>query len=148
MILSSTEKPTLQLFCLCDDIGRLEATSKLILVGVFERIQVESLPAQHPKMWIFARWTGGSGTFTCRNAVVDPEGTTVFETEEIRFTLESEEFSHNVSGQLVGFPIEIEGIYWVEAYLDDELVARIPLIVEVTGYGEAEQVETVPPLLH
>lgn len=145
--MASSQRPTLQLFCLCDDVGRLEGSSKLILIGVFERIQVESLPAQHPRLWIFARWTGGTGTFTCRNAVVDPEGDTVFETEEIRFTLESEEQSHNVSGQLVGFPLEAEGTYWVEAYIDEELEARIPLIVEVVDYRD-EEVEEAPPLLH
>lgn len=145
--MAGSQRPTLQLFCLCDDVGRLEASAKLILVGVFERIQVESLPAQHPRLWIFARWTGGVGTYTCRSAVVDPEGDTVFETEEIRFSLETEEQSHNVSGQLVGFPLEIEGTYWVEAYLDEELVTRIPLIVEVVEYS-GEDLEETPPLLH
>lgn len=139
-------RPTLQLFCLCDDIGRVEGSAKLILVGVFERIQVEGIPAQHPKMWVFGRWTGGAGSFTCRTAIVDPDGQVVFETEEIAFTLDAPEQSHNVSGQLVGFPLETDGTFWVEAYLDGELVARIPLVVEQTSYDDGD--EEPPPVLH
>jgi hypothetical protein len=139
-------RPTLQLFCLCDDIGRVEGSAKLILIGVFERIQVEGIPAQHAKMWVFARWTGGVGSFTSRTAILDPDEQVVFETEEIAFRLDSPEQSHNVSGQLVGFPIETEGTFWVEAYLDGELAARIPLVVEQVAYEESD--EEAPPVLH
>lgn len=142
-----TQKPMLQLFCLCDEIGRVEGSSKLIIIGVFEQLEVEELPAVHPKLWVFARFTGGVGTFACRNQIVDPEGRVIFETEDIPFTLEVPEQSHNVSGQLMGLPIESEGTHWVETYLDDELIAQIPLMVQVVHY-EAESTEPAAPTFH
>jgi hypothetical protein len=143
-----TQKPALQLFCLCDDIGRVEGTSKVILIGVFEQIQVEELPVQHPKLWVFARWGTGVGTFSARTQIVDPEGEVVFQTEEIPFTLEMVEQSHNVSGQLLGLPLESAGTYWVEAFLDEELEGRIPLVVEVVGRTPESGGSAEEPVFH
>lgn len=146
--MTETQRPSLQLFCLCDDIGRVEGTSKVILIGIFEQIQVEELPVQHPKLWVFSRWGNGIGTFATRTQIVDPDGNIVFQTEEIPFTLEVVEQSHNVSGQLVGLPLESAGTYWVEAYLDEELAGRIPLVVEITGYTQDPAAEPEAPVFH
>ncbi len=123
------QKPTLQYVILCDDVAVYQDSNKVAVLGVFEQIFVEQLPTSHPKFWLMTRFTNGLGSYKTQNKIINPLGDPVFESEEVSFTLDSTVSGYNINGQLVGLPLENEGIYWVETYLDGNIVNSTPLHV-------------------
>ena len=58
----SQQKPVLLAILVSDLILRDEATKKLSLIGLFNRITAGSFPCRHPEMCVFVSLTDGHGT--------------------------------------------------------------------------------------
>ncbi|RJQ30856.1 MAG: hypothetical protein C4562_07465 [Actinobacteria bacterium] len=127
--MTESKKPTLQFSVICDDIANFHDSGKLIIVGLFEQIIVDEVPASHQKMWVLSRFTDGLGDYTCQTKIVNPTGEIIFQSDPVAFSLKAKEASYNVNGQIFGLPLEHIGTYWVETYLNDEYLSKIPLIV-------------------
>jgi len=55
-------RPVLLAILVCDTIIRDEATKKLSLIGLFNRISAAKFPCRHPEMHVFVSLTDGHGT--------------------------------------------------------------------------------------
>lgn len=61
---------------LCD-AATIDASGKLNILGIFDRIAVRSLPARHPRLSLVLRFTGGvdeAGTHDLAITLRDPDG--------------------------------------------------------------------------
>ncbi len=136
------KKPILQYVIMCDDVAVYQDSNKVAILGVFEQIYVEKFPAVHSKLWLLSRFTDGQGSFSTQTKIFNPQGQSIFESDKVNFELAETEVSYNINGQLVGLPLDEEGTYWVETYLEEELVNRIPFQARLTPKQEPEQNET------
>ncbi len=138
----ANKKPMLQYVIMCDDVAIYQDSNKVAILGVFEQIYVEKFPAVHPKLWLLSRFADGVGSYDAQSKILNPDGKVIFESEKVNFKLKDNVVSYNINGQLVGLPLDVEGKYWVETYLDDKLLNRIPFQVLTAPKKELEHNET------
>ncbi len=121
-------KPSLNFTIICDDI-RQEMGGKLSLMGLFENIYAPKFPAVHPRIAILTEWSGGQGEFGIKMRIVSPEGKTVIRETKSKMTLNGVNYKHRDVSLHLNVEFKTPGTYWVENYLDDELINSIPLNV-------------------
>ena len=69
---------------------------------------------------------GGPGDHKVRLSGINPKGKRALESPEFQLTLKGGEYGSNLIMDL-GLPTPEEGLYWIDVYLDESLVTRIPL---------------------
>ena len=121
-------KPSLNFTVICDDV-RQEMGGKLSLMGLFENIYAQKFPAVHPRIAILAEWSGGQGEFGIKMRIMAPEGKTVIRETKSKMTLNGVNYKHRDVSLHLNVEFKTAGTYWVENYLDDELINSIPLNV-------------------
>ncbi len=126
-------KPSLNFTIICDDI-RQEMGGKLSLMGLFENSYAPKFPAVHPRIAILSEWSGGHGEFGIRMRIMAPDGKTVLRETKSKMTLNGVNYKHRDVSLHLNVEFKTPGTYWVENYLDDELINSIPLnVVQVKG---------------
>ncbi len=126
-------KPSLNFTIICDDV-RQEMGGKLSLMGLFENIYAEKFPAVHPRVAIISEWAGGKGEFGIRMRILTPDGKTVIRETHSKMSLNGVNYRHRDVSVHLNVELQTPGTYWVENYLDDELINSIPLnVVQVKG---------------
>ncbi len=132
--------PDLQSSLLCDDV-RQERNGKFILIGVFDGLVLNAVPAVFPRVCLVNRWCCGQGLFSHRSRIVAPDGRTVIiEGKSIQVQLVD---THQIATSVEVFlnlRIPQEGPYWVEVLLEQQLRLRHPLHVRLAPARPA-----VPP---
>lgn len=121
-------KPSLNFTIICDDI-RQEMGGKLSLMGLFENIYVPTFPAVHPRIAIISEWSAGQGEFRVRMRIVSPDGKTAIRETQSKMSLNSVHYRHRDVSLHLNVELKVPGTYWVENYLDDELINSMPLNV-------------------
>ncbi len=121
-------KPSLNFTIICDDI-RQEMGGKLSLMGLFENIYAPTFPAVHPRLAIISEWSAGQGEFRVRMRIVSPDGKTVIRETQSKISLNSIHYRHRDVSLHLNVELKTPGTYWVENYLDDELINSMPLNV-------------------
>jgi len=121
-------KPSLNFTIICDDI-RQEMGGKLSLMGLFENIYAQKFPAVHPRIAILSEWSGGQGEFGIKMRIMAPEGKTVIRETKSKMTLNGVNYKHRDVSLHLNVEFKTAGTYWVENFLDDELINSIPLNV-------------------
>lgn len=139
----NTILPDLQSAILCDDV-RQERNGKFMLIGLFDAIMVQSLPARYPRLFMVTRWCSGEGEFHQRSRLLKPDGTSVLvEGQNIPVKLPTSEATATNVEIFLNVEFQTEGTHWVEVLLDGDLKLRYPLRVGVAK-GQPGQ-HTLPP---
>ena len=134
-------RPNLQFSIPCDDVGRT-GDGKLVIYGVFEGIVSQSFPAVHRACYVANRWTGGTGSYRERVRIVSQDGKSiVMEGPETQFKLPSRSSVHTVVCRLEGLTFSEPGAYWVQVWLDDQVVCEYSINVQSREQAE----ESAPP---
>ena len=124
--IEKTSKPVLQFSVLCDGVAKGQA-GKPVFIGVFDNFVRTGVIAQ---FFIVNRWIYGKGKFKQKIDIKDPElNKNVVEIADQEFDLLSETSPANIITALVNAKFEKPGVYWVEVYLNNELVMSYPLPV-------------------
>lgn len=118
------EKPVCVALILCNEVIEDKATNNKTLVGLFNTIGVQSLPAQHPKMSVLVALTNVVGTLPLTVSFRSPE-----EREILKFEGQIESRDplavNDVVLQLNGFPLEETGTHRLDVFVGSEhLVGR------------------------
>ncbi|HSB32135.1 MAG TPA: hypothetical protein VLD55_11085, partial [Candidatus Sulfobium mesophilum] len=102
---------------------------KLSLMGLFENIYAPTFPAVHPRIAIISEWSAGQGEFRVRMRIVSPDGKTAIRETQSKMSLNSVHYRHRDVSLHLNVELKVPGTYWVENYLDDELINSMPLNV-------------------
>jgi hypothetical protein len=111
----------------CDDV-RLEVGNKLSLMGVFQNIMVEQLPASLIKFAVVQHWEG-EGAHLAEVRVLTPDRQQpVVVSQPTRFEVAPGGFADNISF-FVSVTFDQPGRYWVQTLVDSHLFAEQPLMI-------------------
>lgn len=123
--------PDVQASLLCDDV-RQENNGKFMLIGIFDGLAVNKLPAVFAKICIVNRWCCGQGTFNQKTRIIGPDGGTVVASgQDVKIHLKADVHTATSIEVFVNAKFEREGTHWVEVNLNDQLRIRYPLIIRV-----------------
>lgn len=114
-------RPRLVELVVCDDVRR-EVDRKTSWMGVYPGrvIVTEKLPAFFPKLCFIYILGEGYGTFSIRHQFVAPDGEVVFQSEEGRLQIPSDQISVSLSIECSPVQIEKAGAYLARLILDDD----------------------------
>jgi hypothetical protein len=85
------------------------------------------MPSVFQRLCIVNRWCCGQGEFGQRSRIVKPDGTVLVEGKAVRMMLPDDTATATSVEFFLNVQIEVEGTYWVEILLDDDLKLRYPL---------------------
>ena len=121
-------QPDLQAAVLCEDV-RQELGGTHTLVGVLSMIPTPVLPVGMFKLCLWARWTGGQGSYEQHSRIVAPDDRSLLAESRVPFTLrEMDAHTTNVH-VFTGVQFREFGMHHVEILLDSDLRMRFPLPV-------------------
>lgn len=120
-------QPRLLYTLLCDDV-RLEVGNKLTLVGVFQNLMVQQLPASLIKFAVVQHWSG-EGSYLSEVRILTPDRQQpVIVSQPTRFEVAPGGFADNVSF-FVNVTFPAPGQYWVQTLVNSTLFDEQPLLV-------------------
>jgi len=126
-------------FALFADAANLSQEGKLNVLGVFDALQVGTLPAVHPRATLVVRIKGGRtdvGAHALGLRWVNPSGielwSSVWELNVSGLPTGVEEMDMPLIGT-VDLPLDVPGEYAMRVALDDEPVAALALQVRAAG---------------
>ncbi len=127
----SVSGPYVQIACVCQ-VALLDNTGSLSVIKVTDRIQVigttpemQPQPLQHYQLAIILKAGDRRETHTIRIIPVLPSGTRL-PPAEISALFEGDERGVSIVTPL-GLVVTEQGLYWLEVYLEEQLLTRIPL---------------------
>ena len=121
-------RPSLNFTIICDDV-RQEVGGKISLMGLFENIYATKFPAIHPRLAIMTEWSEGKGEFAVKTRLLSPDRKTVVRETVSRIKLNDANFRHRDVSLHLNIDFKVPGTYWIENYLDEELINSLPLKV-------------------
>jgi len=108
---------------LCDDI-RLEAGNKLSLMGLFQNVYFQSIPATILKFALLNHWVG-AGEHSTEIRIISPDRSRMLlQTTPSTFTLDGGGFADNVTF-FTNVHFEQEGPHVVQIYLNQIMLREI-----------------------
>lgn len=123
-------KPNLQFSVVCDDVRR-EDNGKFMLLGIFEAINAREFPARHHTMFVANRWCKGEGAFTQKIRIISTKDkSVVFQTEDQPFNLSDIDTHHTIISKFNNLLFQNPGKYWVEVFLNNELILNYPIMLK------------------
>lgn len=126
--MADINKPSLNFTILCDDV-RQEVGEKLSLMGLFENIYATRFPAMHPRLAIISEWAEGKGEFTVMMRIMSPDRKNILRETSSRMKLNGMGVRHRDVSVHLNIEFKSPGTYWIENYLDNELINSIPMKV-------------------
>ncbi len=126
--MTDTMKPSLSYTIICDDV-RQEQGGKISLMGLFENIYAINFPVLHPRLALMSEWSDGRGDFMVMTRLLSPDRKTVLRETVSRFTISDTSHRHRDVSVHINIEFPSSGTYWIEHYLDGELVSSMPLAV-------------------
>lgn len=126
------EKLELELLVLCDQ-AVISREGKLSIIGIFDQIYAENIPATHSKMSVVGVVKGEiNSDHTLHLFVSDPAGKELLPNQEIKINLGPGGRTNLVS-EFINFPIPLTGIYKIELREDKFLLGQRELTVNRVG---------------
>ena len=120
---------------LCDDI-RLEAGNKLSLMGLFQNVYFQTLPATMLKFAILNHWVG-RGEHTTEIKIISPDrNKLMLQTAPSSFSLDPGGFADNVTF-FTNVVFAEEGPHIIQIYLNQIMLKEIYFNVVVPVAGDA-----------
>ena len=133
----------IQVAVLCD--AATDDQGKLNLLGAFDTIYTQQLPAVHPQCSIALRVTFGSedeGARKLRLSFVDADGRSIMPGIDIPVEVSLPGDSHfgtrNFIVNIQQLKFELPGLYSIDIALDEKTQANIPLLVKHTPPATAQ----------
>jgi len=121
--------PDLQSSLICEDV-RFEHNGKLMLIGLFDVLPLQKVPARLGRLCLVTRWCSGEGEFTQEAKLFKPDQSTLLVTgKKMAVKLQNPQSAATIVQVFGNVALEEFGTYWVEVYLDDDLKIRYPLLV-------------------
>ncbi|HEV2762500.1 MAG TPA: hypothetical protein VGV38_05850 [Pyrinomonadaceae bacterium] len=112
---------------ICDDV-RLEVGNKLSLIGVFQNLMLQQLPASLIKFAVVNHWAG-EGSFLSEVRILTPDRQQpVVLSQPTSFEVAPGGFADNVSF-FVNVTFPAPGQYWVQTLVNSNLFDEQPLLV-------------------
>jgi len=107
---------------ICDQIIEDKLTNKKSLIGIFNQINTQNFPCQHPQVGVFVAITEGRGTCAAKLRIVHDESNHVV--AEVNGTIQFQDVNAVVElpFNMVGLVFPEPGVYAIEFYCDDALV--------------------------
>ena len=113
----------------CESAMTSKESNTLSLIGIFEQINVEGLPAAIPKFTVVTKFENGDGTLPYKVEITDPEGVSVAKSE-VDITFGPNRKSQNITNFLV-LPFEKVGVHKVTAYVNGETLLTTDIEVKI-----------------
>jgi len=130
------EKPICVALIVCNEVIEDKRSGNKTLVGLFNGIVTPQLPATHPRMYLFATLTSGTGEWPFSFRITAPSGREVMRMQDIaRF--DDPLVGHDLVVELRNLPIEEEGAYFVDLLLGDSPLANRRFTVQVVPENAA-----------
>ncbi len=120
--------PSLNYTIICDDV-RQEAGGKISIMGLFENIYATKFPAVHSRLAIINEWSEGKGEFTSLTQILSPDKKKVVRKTTSKIKLKEAHIRHRDISIHLNIEFPVSGNYWIEIFLDDDLVKSMPLNV-------------------
>jgi hypothetical protein len=134
------EPLNLRLGALCDH-ALIGQDGKLSLIGIFDRIGVSQLPAQHPRFFVVAVLQGDARGSQVEMQLVAPSGGVLMQ-EQIGIDPEAvAQGSGNLIAEITMLPLELAGRYEFRLRANGQVLGVIALNVEAL-----EPDQPYPPL--
>ena len=122
--------PDLQASILCDDV-RQERNGKFMLIGLFDGLAVQQLPARFHKICVVNRWCCGQGDFVQRTRFIAPdEKNIIMEGKDVPVKLPEPHFTATSIEVFMNVGFEQEGTHWIEVLLNGQMRVRYPLMLK------------------
>ncbi len=123
----------------CDDVYRDEITKKMAIIGTFNAIRVERLPATHPRMSIVLSLTSGQGSHDVAVALEhEATGTEVVRIER-PVTFDSPLAIADIALHLIAVPLTHAGKHWVTVRSGGTILQQRPFEVSVNRKEEKKE---------
>lgn len=126
----------IQVAVLCD--AATDGDGKLNLLGAFDTIYAQQLPATHPQCAIALRVTftsGDEGAHTLRLHFVDADGKPIMPSMDIPVEVAMPEDTHfgtrNFIVNIQQLQFAAPGLYAIDVTLGDRTIASVPLMVRL-----------------
>ena len=119
-------KPDINFTIVCDDV-RQEMGGKISLMGLFENIYAGKFPAFHPRIAVCTEWVEGQGEFEVMMRISAPDKKTVLRETVSKMNMTNPGMRHRDISVHLNLELNAPGTYWIENYLDGEMINSIPL---------------------
>jgi len=141
--MATLETPMGLSLLICDSVLEDKHTGKKSLVGLFDRIQTQSLPCVHPGMAVFVSITGGRGEYPCEIICRHQDGNALAFEAKGQVTLRDPRQVVDLVFRLNGVRFPEIGLYWVTFQVDEVPIMMRPL--QVRKREEKAPTEKPPP---
>jgi hypothetical protein len=128
--ISGTERPLCVALVICNEVIEDKRSGNKTLVGLFSGIQANQLPAVHPRMFVMASLTSGTGSWEFSFRILAPSGREVFRMKETAH-LSDPLIAHDIVLELRNLALEEAGVYFVDLLIADVPVANRRFTVQV-----------------
>ncbi len=118
---------------ICEQVIEDVRTRNKSLIGCFNGIEVQSLPALHPKMYVVVALTGGRGINQIRLRITSASGTQFEATGEVQF--EGPMGVTELVFELLGLPLREPGEYEVAVHCGHPMLASRTFSVVAPSHG-------------
>jgi hypothetical protein len=119
----SREKPICTALVICNEVIEDKRSGNKTLVGLFNSIMTGQVPATHPRMFVFASLTSGTGEWTFALRITSPNEREVMRMQDtVRFT--DPLANHDLVIELRNLPVEEAGVYFVDLLLNETPLAN------------------------
>jgi hypothetical protein len=124
------EKPLCVALVICDAVIEDRRSGNKTLVGLFNGIMAPSLPALHPRLFLMASLTSGTGSWEFSFRVASPSGREVMRMGDVvRFG--DPLLVHDLVVEVRNLPLEEAGVYFVDLLLSETPIANRRFTVQV-----------------
>jgi len=130
-------------FALFADAANLSQEGKLNILGVFDALQVGTLPAVHPRAHLVVHLKGTPadvGTHALQLRWINPRGQELWESTGALDVGQPPAMTGEMDLPVIAMidlPMDVPGRYHLALFLDDRMIAQVPVLVRVAVSAQA-----------
>jgi hypothetical protein len=124
------EKPLCLALIICNDVIEDKRSGNKTLVGLFNGIMTNALPATHPRLYLMATLTSGTGEWPFAFRISGPDGQEVMRmSDTARFT--DPLAVHDLVVEVRNLPFQEAGVYFVDLLLAEQPIMNRRFTVQI-----------------
>jgi hypothetical protein len=124
------EKPICVALIICNEVIEDRRSGNKTLVGLFNGIMTGQLPVAHPRMFLFASLTSGTGEWSFSFVITAPSGKEVFRMADTAHFADPLA-GHDLVVELRNLPLEEAGEHFVDLLIDNTPIGNRRFTVQV-----------------
>ena len=128
--MAQLETPMGLALLVCDNIIEDKHSGKKSLVGLFDRVQVASVPCTHPSMSVFVSLTGGRGEYPCEVVCRHTDNRTIAFSATGKVVLRDPRQVVDLIFRLNGVRFTKPDTYWLHFLADGIPIMMRPMFVQ------------------